>query len=120
MRPPWADGLSTVCRKEAMILLSKDRKTLHAVVVVAFQRADGRVIGTFVHGSYNGPDHAGVERSRDRFMKEMREHRSGDADLDFVLVPLQELAGRWVQRVDPKTRTVVKSGPKTGGPILWP
>ena len=44
---------------------------LDAVVIVAFQRSDGRVVGTFVHGSH-GPDPAGVERSRDRLMREMQ------------------------------------------------
>jgi hypothetical protein len=102
-----------------MIRMSNGRETLHAVVVVAFQRSDGRVVGTFVHGSHGSPDQTGIERSRDRFMKEMREQRGREAELDSVVVPLQELGGRWIERVDTKTRAVVKSGPKTGGPILF-
>lgn len=100
--------------------MSRDCENLHAVIVVVFQRSDGRVIGTFVHGSRGGPDPTGTERSRNRFMKEMREQRGPDTALDSVLVPLQELAGRWIERVDPKTLTIVKGGPKTGGLILLP
>jgi hypothetical protein len=103
-----------------MIRMSSGRETLYAVVVVAFERSDGRVIGTFVHGSHGSPDQTGIERSRNRFMKEMREQRGREAELDsVVVVPLQELAGQWIERVDPKTPTVLKSGPKTGGPFLF-
>ena len=102
-----------------MIRMSNGRETLHAVVVVVFQRSDGRVIGTFVHASHGGPDQSGIEPSRDRFMKEMREQHGREAELDSLVVPLQELAGRWIERIDPKTRTIVKSGPKTGGPLLF-
>jgi hypothetical protein len=102
-----------------MIRMSNSRETLHAVVVVVFQRSDGRVIGTFVRGSHGSPDQTDIERSRDRFMKDVREQHGREAELDSVVVPLHELAGRWIKRVDPKTRSVVKSGPKTGGPILF-
>jgi hypothetical protein len=102
-----------------MIRMSNGRETLYAVVIVVFQRSDGRVIGTFVHGSHGSPDQTGIERSRDRFMKEVREHRGREAELDSVVMPLEELAGRWIERVDSKTRTIVKSGPKTGGPLLF-
>ena len=92
-------------------------RPLHAVVVVAFQRSDGRVVGTFVHGS-DGPDPAGAERSRERFMGEMQAHLGQGADLDSILVPLQELGGGWVHRVDPQTRTVVPSAPRHRGPAV--
>lgn len=99
--------------------MSNAREALHADVVVVFQRSDGRVIGTFVHGSRESPDPTDLERSRDRFMKELQEERGREVELDSVVVPLQELAGRWIARVDPKTHKIVKSGPTTGGPILF-
>ena len=100
--------------------MSNTRESLHAVVAVVFRRSDGFVIGTFVHGSRGGPDPAGVESSRQRFLKETRERRGGDEDVDSVLVPLEELAGRWIERIDPTTRTALKSGPRTGGPVVFP
>jgi hypothetical protein len=99
--------------------MSKDRETLHAVVIVVFRRKDGHVIGTFVHGSHGRPDPVAAEHSCERFMKEMRAQHRADADLDSLLVPLSELEGRWIKHVDPNTRTIVKSGPKTGGPVVF-
>ena len=53
----------------------------------------------------------GIERSRERFMQELRERMGGDADLDMVEVPLGELEGGWIERVDPVSRSVVKGTP---------
>ena len=93
-----------------MISMSKGRKgeTLHAVVVVAFDRANGRVHGTFVHGSLGDPEEAGVKRSCERFMTELRERLGGDADLETVQFPLDELKTSWIERVDPVTRKPIK------------
>jgi hypothetical protein len=93
-----------------MISMSKGRKgeALHAVVIVAFDRANGRVHGTFVHGSLGGPDDAGVKRSRERLMMDLRDRLGGAADLDTVQLPLDELKENWIERVDPATRQPVK------------
>ena len=96
-----------------MVRMSKGPRgeTLHAVVLIAFERANGRVAGSFVHGSHEGPDEAGIERSRDRFMKELRERMGGEADLDVLQVPLSELEGCWIERVDAASRSIVKAAP---------
>jgi hypothetical protein len=99
-----------------MIRMSKGKgaETLHAVVIVAFERTNGRVVGGFVHGSYDGPDEAGVTRSRDRLMEELKAGLVGDTDLDVVEIPLHELEQGWIERVDPTKRKLVKSSPHAG------
>lgn len=93
-----------------MIRMSKGPgdDTLYAVVIVAFERTDGRVVGTFVHGSHHRPDPDGVKRSRNRFLKELKEGLAGAADLDVIEIPLQELEGAWIERIDPSSRRVIK------------
>jgi hypothetical protein len=99
-----------------MIRMSKGRgaETLHAVVIVAFERTTGRVVGSFVHGSHDGPDEAGVTRSRDRLMKELKAGLGTDADLDAVQIPLLELEQGWIEHVDLTKRTLVRSSPHAG------
>jgi hypothetical protein len=80
----------------------------HTVVIIAFDRASGKVRGTFVHGSYGGPDPAGVERSRIRFVGEMKDRHRG-IDIDTVLLPLDALSGAPIERIDLTTRSPVRS-----------
>lgn len=105
-----------------MIAMSKGRKgeALHTVVVVAFDQANGRVHGTFVHGSLGSPEEADVKRSRERFMTELRVRLGDDADLDTVQLPLDELKESWIERVDPATRKPVKRERDTSTGIAVP
>ncbi len=91
-----------------MIRMSKGPKgeTLQAVVIVAFDPSSGRVHGSFVHGSHGGPDEAGIERSRERFLGELR-RRVGSVSLDVLQYPLDDLKGGWAERVDLETRKLV-------------
>jgi hypothetical protein len=93
-----------------MIRMSKGPgdDTLHSIIIVAFERTNGCVVGTFVHGSHHRPDPAGIKRSRDRFLNELMGGPAGATDLDVVEIPLQELEGTWIERIDPSTRKVVK------------
>jgi hypothetical protein len=75
-------------------------------------------VGSFVHGSYGGPDEAGVTRSRDRLMEELKAGLVNDTDLDVVEIPLHELEQGWIERVDPTKRKLVKSSPHAGR-IAW-
>jgi hypothetical protein len=86
---------------------------LHAVVLVAFDRASGRVHGTFVHGSLGAPDEAGVKRSREKFLALLRTRLGSAVDLDTLQIPLEDLKDAWVDRVDLATRQPVKA-PQNG------
>ena len=92
-----------------MIRMSKSptNETLHAVVIVAFDTSSGRLHGTFVHGSYGGPDATGVRRSRERLLEDLRGRAASGVTLDAIEHPLAELGDGWIEHVDPKTRKPV-------------
>jgi hypothetical protein len=101
-----------VPRKElAMISMTKGHtvEPLHAVVIVAFDRASGKVHGSFVHGSLGGPDEAGIKRSREKFVAELKTRLGSGVALDTIQLPLEELKDAWVDRVDPATRQAIKA-----------
>lgn len=101
-----------VPRKEsAMISMTKGHtvEPLHAVVIVVFDRASGKVHGTFVHGSLGGPDDAGVKRSREKIVAELKTRLGSRVALDAIQLPLEELKDAWVDRVDPATRQPIKA-----------
>jgi hypothetical protein len=79
-----------------------------SVVIVAFDRTSGRVHGTFVHGSLDTADQAGVSRSRERLIAAVIDHPGRDRTrIETVEVPLGELPPGAIERVDPVTRKVV-------------
>jgi hypothetical protein len=92
-----------------MISMSKSptNEALHAVVIVAFDTTSGRVHGTFVHGSYGGPDTAGIRHSRERFLSELRDRLDSSVTLDAIEHPLPAVGAGWIEQVDPKTRKPV-------------
>jgi hypothetical protein len=102
-----------------MIQTSKDPKgrTLHAVVIVAFDRATGDVRGTFTHASHDKPDEAGAKRNGERLVAELKQHIGTHADLDMLQVPAHDLRGRTIEYVNPSTRELVtKPGCVAGVP----
>ena len=105
-----------------MISMTKGRtgEQVHAVVVVAFDRASGRVHGTFVHGSLGAPDEAGVKRSREKFVAQLKARLGGTVELDTLQLPLEELKDAWIDRVDPATRQPVKAPQKAPRAIARP
>lgn len=92
-----------------MIKMSKSptNETLHAVAIVAFDTSNGRVHGTFVHGSCGEPDEAGIRRSRQRLLSELRDRTGGSVMLDAIEQPLAEFGHGWIEQVDPETRKPV-------------
>ena len=78
-----------------------------AVVIVAFDSKKGDVYGTYVHAYHGETDEVGVERSREKLLKDVRGRPGGCADIELVQVRLAELEEGWIERVDPTTRTVV-------------
>jgi hypothetical protein len=103
--------LDELTEEMLMIAMSKNRygEAFAALVTVAFHRGTGKVLGTFVHGSHGAPDEAAANRDGERFIAELRERLGAHADIDSVRVSQHELEGAWVERVDPKTRKVIKT-----------
>jgi len=98
-----------------MIKMSKSptNETLHAAIIVVFDTSSGRVHGTFVHGSYGEPDEAGIRRSRERLLSELRDRVDSGITLDAIERPLAELGDGWTEQVDPETRKpVIRHGGK--------
>ena len=92
-----------------MVNLSKGPhgETLRTVVIVAFDRVNGRVHGTFVHASLD-TDEAGVARSRERLIAVVIDHPERHrTQIETLEVPLRELPAGAIERVDPVTRKVV-------------
>jgi len=92
---------------------TRDSAAMRGVVVVAFERGSGRVRGTYVHGSLGSTDEAGAKRGGEEFVGKLIRQLGGAVELDTIQVPLEELQGTWVERVDTATRKVVKAAPKT-------
>jgi hypothetical protein len=92
---------------------TRDSAALRGVVVVAFERASGRVRGTYVHGSLGDTDEASAKRGGEEFVGKLAKKLGAAVELDTIQLPLEELQGTWVERVDPATRKVVKVAPKT-------
>jgi hypothetical protein len=92
---------------------TRDSAAMRGVVVVAFERASGRVRGTYVHGSLGSADEAGAKRGGEEFVGKLAKVLGGAVELDSIQVPLEELQGTWVERVDTATRKVVKVAPKS-------
>jgi hypothetical protein len=67
-----------------MIRMSKGptNEPLRAVVIVAFDTSNGQVHGTFVHGYHGELDAAGIRRSRDRLLSELRARVDASVPLD--------------------------------------
>lgn len=87
---------------------TRDSMAMRGVVVIAFERANGRVRGTYVHGSLGSADEAGAKRGGEEFARMLGNKLGGAVELDTIQVPLEELRGTWVERVDTATRKVVK------------
>lgn len=83
----------------------RGREPLHTTVVIAFDRATGQVHGTYVHGSFGGPDAPGVTRGRERLLTEIAARLDErDGGLDTLELLLDEFPSAGIERVDPKTR----------------
>jgi len=81
---------------------------LHMTVLVAFDRASGRVLGTFVHASSQAEDAAGLAQSRERFLADLASHaRRKPTKIEILPLPLHELPPGPLERVQPKTRKPV-------------
>jgi hypothetical protein len=105
------DFLRTELKELTMLSITKSSKAdkLHGVVVVAFDRANGQVRGTYVHGSLGGADEAGVKSEGAQFVAKLKTRLGGKVELDTIQLPLEELKDAWVERVDLATRKAVKS-----------
>ena len=84
-----------------------NEQLLHAVVVVAFDRATGDVHGTYVHGSLHRPDPLGARLGGERLLEEIAA-RMGETGgvVDLIELPLDEVPPTGIARVDPQTRRV--------------
>ncbi|SPB14764.1 hypothetical protein NOV72_01996 [Caballeronia novacaledonica] len=78
-----------------------------AVVIVAFDPANGDVHATYVHGYEGELDERGLERSRGQVLKDVRGRLASCAAIELIQVPLAEMEDGWVERIDPITREVV-------------
>jgi hypothetical protein len=76
------------------------------VIVVVFERASGRVRGTYVHGAHGAHDEAGARRGGERLMTELKTKLGTGYELDSVLLPAEHLKGS-IERIDPDTRQIV-------------
>jgi hypothetical protein len=106
----WLDLLLLSLKDEIMVNISKGPhgETLRSVVIVAFDRTSGLVHGTFVHGSLDAVDQAGIARSRERLIAAVIDHPGRDrARIDTVEVPLDEVPPGAIERVDPVMRKVM-------------
>ena len=86
---------------------SPSGEAFSAVVIVAFDRTKGHVHATYVHGFEGDTDKGGVERARERLLKDLGGRFGSCADIELVQLPLNELEDGWIERVDPTTRNVV-------------
>jgi hypothetical protein len=85
---------------------------LHQTALVAFDRATGRVYGTFVHASLDPEDPGEISRSRERFLKDVASHvRPERVEIEVLHVAMHELPTGSIDRVDPQTRKLVTSPP---------
>lgn len=105
-----------------MISMTKGHSVepLHALVIVVFDRATGKVHGSFVHGTLGGPDEEGVMRSREQFLTELKARLGSGVELDTLQLPLEQLKDAWVERVDPATRQPIKAQQHERTSILRP
>jgi hypothetical protein len=78
----------------------------NTVLIIAFNPTNGRVHGTFAHGSY-GEDEAGVARSRKRFLAELRNSLGAEAKIDAIELRHDQMPEGSIKFVDPKTRRLV-------------
>jgi hypothetical protein len=85
--------------------------TLQVTVLVAFDRSNGRVHGSFVYGAYGEPDQAGVQRSLERLLHELSKRAGSGVSLDSVQYSLEDLREGWIEQVDPKTRKPIRLKP---------
>jgi hypothetical protein len=92
-----------------MIRMSKSAngQPLHAVVLLAFDPVTGQVHATFVHGSHGGADPAGIERSREHLLRDVRSRLDTHAQVDTLDIPLEELPEGSIERIDPVTRRII-------------
>ena len=88
--------------------------SLSAVVLVGFDRSKGQVHGTCVHGFHGAADEAGIARSRERLLKDLRGRIGGGVELDVIQLPVADLEDGWIERVDPVTRQPVIGKSRTG------
>jgi hypothetical protein len=102
-------------KEPSMFAMTKTRDTaaMRGVVVVRFECASGRVRGTNMHGSMGSTDEAGAKRGGEEFVGKLAKQLGGAVELDTIQVPLEELQGTWVERVDTATRKVVKVSPRS-------
>lgn len=83
-------------------------EAMHMTVLVAFDRISGEVHATFVHGSLEPGDMAGLARSREHLLADVAARPGRErARLDILEMPLHELPTAPIERVDPATRRVV-------------
>jgi hypothetical protein len=80
------------------------REVLHAIVTIAFDTKTGHVRGTFVDGYYGTQDSTGIDSRRRRFIAELQGRLGNTIVLDSIQVPLDDLKGSYIERVDAKTR----------------
>jgi hypothetical protein len=85
-----------------------DGQSIHNVVVVVFDRASGRVRGTYIHGSHGAHDEAGARRGGERLVAELEAKLGSGYNLDIVLLRAEALKGGPIERVDPDTRQIVQ------------
>ena len=98
-----------------MISISKapSGDALHMTVLVAFDAASGRVLGTFVHASSQAEDAAGLARSRERFLADLASQAGRKrTKIEILQLPLHELPPGSFERVQPKTRKLVTTPSK--------
>jgi hypothetical protein len=107
------DFLPGELKERKMIAMSKSPyvEVLEGVVLVAFNRATGRVHGTYVHGSLGVPDEPGLKRGGEEFVKKLKARLGGKVELDTIRLPLDEVKDTWIEPVDPATRKPIKSAP---------
>ena len=81
-------------------------KIPYTVLIIAFNRSNGRLLGTFAHGSY-GEDEAGVARSRERLLAELQNSLGAKTKIDTIELRHDQLPEGSIKSVDPKTRRLV-------------
>lgn len=81
---------------------------MNGVALIAFDRQDGRILATFVHGSVGEPDAMAVARRRKRLANEVAA-QCGDQPFDILEMPLRDFpALGTIDRVDPDKRRLVR------------
>jgi len=80
---------------------------LSMVVIVAFDPTKGDVYATYGHAYHGESDETGVERGREKLLKDVLGRLGRNANIELVQIQLSDLEGGWIERVDPTTRTVV-------------